>query len=495
MPETMQSRPSSNRLLRLLTLAHARWVAIAVTAYCAFWPLLRATLRLEIKYNEGWNAYNAAAIAHHQWVYPVRYGWTMANYPVLSFVAVSQMGRLTHDYLYAGRLLNLLGLTVCCLCAGTIVSHFTGSRRSGAMGGVLCLVLFCTSGQSYVGMNDPQILAQSFFMAGLLLYILRGEKPWALALTALLFVIGGNTKHNLIDFPIAVALELALVNRRRLASFVGLMLLWEVPLYWINLHVGGPEFLHQILVARRYVAGKILGQTTDYFGPQLIPLALGIYMAWRMRHDPRRRLLSIFFAVALVVGIYFSGGEGVALNTYFSATLALAMLLGLFLHYFDVPRPGLKGTSEQWRAGATALLFLWMLIPLACEEVFFPVENWRNLHQQQERYLRQVDFLKAQPGPALCESILRCYDAGKPYVFDPFSAASLIRAGQLDENELIGKIAAQHYGAIQFNRPALANGSPNVPVERYTPGVVQAVARYYQPALREQDCTIYVPRR
>ncbi len=87
-------------------------------------------------------------------------------------------------------------------------------------------------------MNDPQILAQSFFMAGLLLYILRGEKPWALALTALLFVIGGNTKHNLIDFPIAVALELALVNRRRLAGFVGLMLLWEVPLYWINLHVG-----------------------------------------------------------------------------------------------------------------------------------------------------------------------------------------------------------------------------------------------------------------
>ncbi len=110
MPETLQSRPSSNRLLRLLTLAHARWVAIAVTAYCAFWPLLRATLRLEIKYNEGWNAYNAAAIAHHQWVYPVRYGWTMTNYPVLSFVAVAQMGRLTHDYLYAGRLLNWLGM-------------------------------------------------------------------------------------------------------------------------------------------------------------------------------------------------------------------------------------------------------------------------------------------------------------------------------------------------------------------------------------------------
>ncbi len=215
-----------------------------------------------------------------------------------------------------------------------------------------------------------------------------------------------------------------------------------------------------------------------------------------MRHDPRRRLLSIFFAVALVVGIYFSGGEGVALNTYFSATLALAMLLGLFLHDFDVPRPGLKGTSEQWRAGATALLFLWMLIPLACEEVFFPVENSAQPASAAGALPAAGGLPEGAAGvSALCESILRCYDAGKPYVFDPFSAASLIRAGQLDENELIGKIAAQHYGAIQFNRPALANGSPNVPVERYTPGVVQAVARYYQPALREQDCTIYVPRR
>jgi hypothetical protein len=147
----------------------------------------------------------------------------------------------------------------------------------------------------------------------------------------------------------------------------------------------------------------------------------------------------------------------------------------------------------QWNSAATLILFFWMLIPLQCDDALFPLDNWHKLHAQQQRFTAQVDFLRAHPGPALCESILRCYYADKPYVVDPFNSASLIHAGKLDENVLVSAIQAQQFSAIQFNKPPLASGRPDAPPERFTPAVLQAVQQNYTLGLQNSDCTIYVP--
>jgi hypothetical protein len=139
-------------------------------------------------------------------------------------------------------------------------------------------------------------------------------------------------------------------------------------------------------------------------------------------------------------------------------------------------------------------MFFWMLIPLQCDDALFPVENWHKLHAQQQRFTQQVDFLRAQPGPAICESILRCYYSGKPYLVDPFNSASLIHSGKLDENVLVSTIRAHDFAAIQFNKPPLADGLPNAPNERFTPAVLQAVKQNYTPAFQQSDCTIYIPK-
>jgi hypothetical protein len=105
-----------------------------------------------------------------------------------------------------------------------------------------------------------------------------------------------------------------------------------------------------------------------------------------------------------------------------------------------------------------------------------------------------VDFLSAQPGPAICESILRCYYSGKPYLVDPFNSASLIHSGKLDENVLVSAIRAHDFAAIQFNKPPLASALPDAPPERFTPAVLRAVQQNYTPALQQSDCTIYIPK-
>ena len=51
--------------------------------------------------------------------------------------------------------------------------------------------------------------------------------------------------------------------------------------------------------------------------------------------------------------------------------------------------------------------------------------------QFDSRIQRDVAFLQAHPGPALCESLLRCAFAGKPYGYDPFNAKARNNLGVL----------------------------------------------------------------
>jgi hypothetical protein len=469
------------------------WLCIALAAYAAIMPFYRATLFLEIKYNEGWNAYNAAAIANHAAIYPVRAGWKTANYPVLSFFVVGQLGRITHDYLFTGRFLSLLSLLLSCAFAGAIVYRFTASRRHGVLTGFFCLALFCANAHSYVGMNDPQMFAQSFFMAGLLAYVVYRDKPWALVMVALLFATGGNIKHNLIDFPLAVALELWLVSRRRLALFAGVLALLAPLSFYLNVHLGGAHFFDQMLTPRGFHWDSLFGGVFGYYIVLLIPFAAAIVSAVWTYRDAERRVIAIFFAVSFAVGSFFAGGDGVSINAFFSNTFAVAILLGLFMHRASLPQTKLPGATALWSAAVPLVLFFWLLIPLQCDDILFPLRNWKRLQASQQRFAEQVNFLRAQPGAALCESMLRCYYAGKPYILDPFNSTSLIQFGLLDENVLVDGIRNQQFSAIQFNNPPLPDGLPDVLPERFTPAVLRAVRDNYTPMQQHPDCTVYVP--
>jgi len=463
----------------------------ALVIFVAIVPFYRATLRMEIKYNEGWNAYNAVALSHHAELYPVRYGWTMVNYPVLSFVTLAQLGQFTHDYLFTGRMLSLLSLLLCCLFAGIIVARLTSSARNGVLAGAFCLGVFCAGADTYVGMNDPQMFAQTFFMAALLVYVIGRDRPLALSLAALLIVAGGNIKHNLIDFPLAIAIDLWLTSRRRMSFFLGMLLLFEIPAFYLNVHVGGPYFLDHLLIPRRYSLERAMAGGFDYYMPLLIPMAAAVAAAMSAYRNSQRRILAIFLPCSFAVGMFFSGGHGVSINSYFSCTLAMAMLIGLFLHESGAPR--WQWLSARWSVVAPLALFFWLLIPMQVNDLFPPWEQVKDLRASEHRFDQQVDFMRSHPGPALCESILRCYYAEKPYIVDPFNAVSLIESGKLDEIVLVRAIRSRQFSTIQFDRPPRPDGLPNAAAERFTPAVLEAVRDSYVPALRDSDATIYVP--
>ena len=164
---------------------------VVVTLFTAIVPFFRAFFPMQLEYNEGWNVNNAAIVAQHHLLYPVRYGWTSVNYPMLSFSLVAALHRITGDYLFTARVLSLLGLIAASLLVAAIVRELQASREAAILAGLLCFGIFCADASMYVGIDDPQMFAQALYLLGLFLYVRNRVDRKSLALAALCFVLGG----------------------------------------------------------------------------------------------------------------------------------------------------------------------------------------------------------------------------------------------------------------------------------------------------------------
>jgi hypothetical protein len=168
--------------------------------------------------------------------------------------------------------------------------------------------------------------------------------------------------------------------------------------------------------------------------------------------------------------------------------LAMAIVIGLFSQ--EVVSGRWEWANRPQRAYAPLLLFGWLIIPWIISGNMNPVQSMREIAAEQRRFDQDVALLRDRPGPALCESLLRCYFAGKPYEYDPFNATRFIELGKLDASTILEKIHQQGYGAIQLDEK-IQDAKDS---ERFTPSLLAAIQSKYVPALEQEDTVIYVPK-
>jgi hypothetical protein len=104
-----------------------------------------------------------------------------------------------------------------------------------------------------------------------------------------------------------------------------------------------------------------------------------------------------------------------------------------------------------------------------------------------------VEFLKARPGPALCENLLLCYESDKPLLYDAFFVDSQIRVGRVAESDIVRMINGGQFRSIQLDT---VPNDPLAPVSRmrFTTGIMQAITEHYKPKVRSMFFAILVPR-
>ena len=467
---------------------------IVFTLFWTIYPFARAAFRLQVDYNEGWNIYNAERVVNHLPLYPVAYGWQTVNYPALSFAIMAFLHGFTHEYLFTARVVSLLSLVLGCALVGAIVHRLGGSTRASLLAGFFCLGVFCTDASPYVGMDDPQLLAHLFFLLGLFVYLERRKSLPVLAWAAALFVIAGSIKHNPLDFPLAVLLDLTIVSWRRALWFSLCGLVFAVGSVVWNIHFGGPFFVSQMLAPRVWLLGKAVETSVDSLGPLAVPLCIAFATAWNMRHDPRRRIGALLLACSLLIGVAFAGGAGVWINTFFSIFFAMSVVLGLFLNDLELNPGRIFRRGHTYRpiaAYVPVLLFAWLLIPAIVAGLWNPVHELRATVAAQRRFDQETAFLRAHSSPQICESLLLCSFAGEPYIYDPFNATRLVRFGKLDPQLMLDGLRQHSYGVVELEQH---DSGDMVQAERFPGSVIAAIQQNYRPVLSNEDVILYLPK-
>jgi hypothetical protein len=468
------------------------WITLAIllafSLLTLYYPTVRAFYRYQINYNEGWNAYVTQAAMQHRALYPANHASPPVNYPFLSFYLVGYVSHFVGDYLLTGRLISLVAFLLSCVLVGLIVKKLTGGWGPAVFGGVFCLGLFCSRMPNYVGMDDPQMLAHSFFLFGLWLYL--GAPPSTLRIAGItsVFILGGNIKHNLLPAPISVFSDLLATSRSKAVRFMVLGVLLLILAIVVNVLVGGPSFISQILASRPYSLEQLRNVFFTFYAPLGLPLAISSFWSIWQLHNRQARVISFYFFSSLLIGVAFAGGVGVSANTFFDNLFAMSIIMGACLDsLWKAPIPSL-GKGGRWRFLVPVLLYSAVIIEYVPRGVTMP-KFLSDLPLRQRLFDQEVSFLAAQPGPAICESLLLCYYAGKPHIIDPLGVSIGTKLGKGNDNQLVKQIAEKSYGAIQTDAPVAQKTSGHFPDD-----VLDAIDRYYVEAFKAPDCYIYVPR-
>lgn len=429
------------------TYARTTWLLVGLALVLCAYPVLRAFYNFEIDYNEGWNGYLQLRAQHGQPLYSGYSPYYFNNYPPLSFYIVGLVGKLTGDVVLAGRLLSLAGMAATALACGHAVRSAGASREDGRLASATCLLLFVTFATDYLGMNDPQLLGMGFATWGLAVHLSGPQSPRRAALAALLLAVAILIKHNLALLPVLVAADILRrgSTRSRIAFFVtaaGVATLALV-LIWLS---EGAAFFTQFFAPREWDAARaflFIMEVLVKIQAPLMLVAIGLFAA--RRHEPAGLVLAWLLA-ALAVGFYFAGGAGTDLNVWFDALLAASIGAGLVVN--ELRR---HGVSVRWQAALALAINAGALFQAPLVLGRFGVDASGDLADNQREFAADVAFLKAIPGPAICESQLLCLRAGKPMFYDSFNVYEARQTGRMPDDAFEALLRSHAAGVVQVN--------------------------------------------
>ena len=193
----------------LAVLAIPLCVALAALAW-------RSTLHMPINYNEGCNAFFVSAVLAGEKLYFPSDALLTNNYPPLFFYLLAPLTSLIGDAVFAGRLASWLGFAAIIALIVAIPYRRNRDLLACLFGGAIFAACMVTNYDIYVGMDDPQILAHALMLLGLFAALGSGRVVIAAVLmAAALFV-----KHSIVALPLALAVWLAIYDRRAALRFV-----------------------------------------------------------------------------------------------------------------------------------------------------------------------------------------------------------------------------------------------------------------------------------
>ncbi len=429
---------NSTPLIRALS-----WLLVVIAAWYFLWPVYRAFLNIEIDTNEGWNAFFADAAMGRMPLYPSADRLITNNYPPLSFYIVGGLGRVIGDPLLAGRLLSLAVVLGIAAAISVAVRHLGGSRLGAGIGAAFFVATMSRFFDRYVGMDDPQLLAQAVMACGFAGFLRAESRGRGWLGPILLMAVAGFFKHNIIAMPFTALLWLVSHRPREGAKCIAAASILVALGFAACFALYGRDFFLNMLFSRQYSWARVL-HYLDGLKQLNVGLAASIMVGWWKRRDPSVQICSLFVALALASTILQWSGAGVDQNAQFDLLIAVSIGVALaFTHGGRAPQSRLLGPAV-----------LQTLLLLAIDLRFLPPKNsdanrsYRLVFDRtfrSEIALREqataasVARVRATPGEVMSTNFV-CYRAGKPFAIDRFNARQRMKTGALPPDAVKSRI-------------------------------------------------------
>ena len=470
------------------------WFVLALLFLTLVWyPASKLSAHYSFGSNEGFNTTFAAEAAAGVPIYGNPPVYSYANYPPVSFHLIAWLSVFTHDINLTGRWISFFAYLAIGGLIALIVERLSRSWRYAAYSGLCWLIWIPAFDVGRVGLNDPHLLGVAFSVAGLYCFLRDPESTRWLCISAAVFAVSLFTKQSLVAFPAAVAIQLALTSRRRLAIWLGAAAAACVILLLLTLALDGKYFFDHLMLPRAYYVSDIWASLGPYLYFVQVPFVVAIVWACRITTIGSAGFLLWGFPLAHAVGAFYCGGAGAGVNHLFDAMILTAIIVGLAL-------PGVGQVIEGSRFPRAALTFV-LVVPCFLTSLVvlarrLPADlghNPNEVAQAEAEFTGVSNFLRSQPGPALCESLLLCYAAGKPATYDPFVVDQLMRTGRIPQEQVVQLIARRQFAAIQIDWNANEPMQPS-PRTRFPGPVMRALFGSYQLALRSGKYAVFTPR-
>jgi len=312
------------------------------------------------------------------------------------------------------------------------------------------------------------------------------------AVAAIAFTLSLFTKHDILAFPLSVGLHLLITrNWRALTVFLAAGSLASGVLLALSQNLDGPNFFAELLQPRAYSLQNLGAETFHYFLHFLIPLMVAVVVLWHDRAVPYRSFLFTLLGLTNLTAIYFAGGDGVGSNIFYPPLIADLLSCVIAICWLE------RSTLAAPRAGSGFRTALIISTLAGVVMVPFQIQNdvaaEARLAATTKAAQQVVVLLKSANGPAVCEDLLLCYEAGKPMDYDPYYVNDQIRIGRIPQSGIIALLTAHHYAAIQLD-----GGTDKRSLKRrrgrFTEPFLSTLLAQYRLVLVTHSYSVFVPR-
>jgi hypothetical protein len=435
--------------------------------------------------NEGFNAYYSFAAISHGILYPPPDALIVNNYPPLSFYLVGLFGQLFGDHILAGRIIATGSLLAVAANIFLLCRWMGCDRLLATFGSGVFLATISVFATGYVAANDPQLLGHAFITSGAVMFLIATDRDQPrtalIAISAVLVVVGGLVKHNLVALPLAICTWAAIYDRRSLAKFVVSLLAIGGLALAILYDIWGQRIVAGVLYHSRFIWWpRILGMSrgTIFLLPIVLITALGFWLSTNRR---KINFVIIYAVWSAAVGFPLFAGEGIDLNVLFDLVIALSM--GSVGCVVVLQQRGTYFWTCTRRIIVTSIVlpvFVWAFYKQIYKGDIY--ESYRHLHDA-SAWSELEEMVSKVNGRVACNALAVCYWAGKQFELDFFNyGQKLYKNSVNDKNLLQRRFASGYYAAILLKGVQSSNNSSIwIPAPYFPETETSTLLSWYEP--------------